>query len=117
MFLQAIETVPFPANLAVAPIAADAVYTQGEVYASAATFETGTAYVPNTGIAMIHKGERVIDADSNKQITRSLAGGGSGGGGDNHFHFSGAIQVNGGKDSGADFMKSVQMQIRKFKMA
>lgn len=41
-------------------------------------FELGTDYVPSTGLAIVHKGERITPADQNT--------GRKGGGGDTHFH-------------------------------
>jgi len=42
-------------------------------YNSAAGFDTGTSYVPKTGLAVIHEGERIINDDQNKDIVSMLS--------------------------------------------
>jgi hypothetical protein len=42
---------------------------------SSAQYATGTDYVPNTEMALVHKGERILNTDQNEQITRALASG------------------------------------------
>jgi hypothetical protein len=61
-----------------------------ESYASLAAFEQGTSYVPNTGIALVHQGERISSAADNKKITEALSGGGSSTRGDTNYtlHYS-----------------------------
>jgi hypothetical protein len=39
---------------------------------TAAQYATGTDYVPGTGMAVLHQGERIIPTDQNQQITRAL---------------------------------------------
>lgn len=39
-------------------------------------FEQGSAYVPSTGLAVVHQGERIIPATENVALTRILAGAG-----------------------------------------
>ena len=65
-----------------APIAA------GVAFAAVAAFEEGTDYVPRTGLAVLHEGERVSSRPENEAISHALAGGGSGANGDSHFHYS-----------------------------
>lgn len=36
-------------------------------------FETGTAYVPNTGLAIVHQGERILPAADNAALMRTLS--------------------------------------------
>ncbi|HTV81491.1 MAG TPA: hypothetical protein VME18_02485 [Acidobacteriaceae bacterium] len=71
---------------AMAPGAAAAVYAALSGFAAMASFDTGTGYVPNDGIAMLHQGEAVIPAPTMEDLR------GSSGTGDisitqqNHFH-------------------------------
>ena len=51
-------------------------------------FQDGTPFVPQTGLAMIHKGEAVIPADQNPFVHGGAVGAGGGGGGL-------TIQING----------------------
>ena len=37
-------------------------------------FADGTAYVPNTGLALVHEGERILPAADNSALMRVLAG-------------------------------------------
>lgn len=39
---------------------------------SAASYAVGTDYVPSTGMALIHEGERIVPASDNRQIARAL---------------------------------------------
>lgn len=39
-------------------------------------FAAGTAYVPSTGVAMVHEGERILPAADNAALMRLLTGGG-----------------------------------------
>ena len=39
---------------------------------SVAKFDSGTSYVPKTGMAIIHKGERVVSNSQNKDLTALL---------------------------------------------
>src|SRR6185437_11637828 len=58
--------------------------------ASAAQFDIGTDFVPRTGMAVIHHGERIFPSDQNERITRAIEGGGTmqadSGSGDVHLH-------------------------------
>jgi hypothetical protein len=49
-------------------------------------YEHGTDYVPETGPAMLHRGERIIPAWQNTQMMQ-VRGGGQGGGAVVHIHF------------------------------
>jgi hypothetical protein len=74
---------PFPENVVMAPVLA------GVGLAGAlAQFETGTDYVPHTGLAMIHEGEAVATRGENSQISKliGMAGGGSKQNGQVHIH-------------------------------
>ncbi len=42
-------------------------------------FATGSAYVPNTGLALVHQGERIIPAAENAVLMRLISEGGGGG--------------------------------------
>ena len=42
--------------------------------ATAAQFDIGTDFVPGTGMAVIHQGERIIPSDQNERITRMVEG-------------------------------------------
>src|SRR5579884_1056214 len=59
---------------------------------SAAMFDIGTDYVPRTGLAVIHEGERIVPSDQNERITRAIESGSgvmpadTGSGGDTHLH-------------------------------
>lgn len=60
----------------IAPIAGAVAFAAVAAYDS---FEVGTPYVPKTGLAMIHEGERITTADENRK-------GNNRGGGDVHLH-------------------------------
>ena len=96
-----------------APIAA------GVAFAAVAAFDVGSDYVPKTGMAVIHQGERIIPSGQNAQITQALAGGKSGQGGDNHFHYSpnitgidGASVAGMARQHGQTFMRQAHRQMR-----
>lgn len=55
-----------------APAAASATYAETSAWASLAAFEKGTSFVPRDGVAMLHKGEAVIDAGRNERLTSAL---------------------------------------------
>lgn len=82
---QAVVGIPYIGPV-LAPIAA------ATAFAAVAAFETGADYVPSTGLAMIHEGERIIPSGQNAEITKAIAGGKGGQGGDNHFHYAPNIQ-------------------------
>ena len=44
-------------------------------------FATGSPYIPNTGLALVHQGERIIPAAENAVLMRLLSESGGGGGG------------------------------------
>lgn len=56
--------------------AATAAYAEVSAYAPLAAFDVGTNYVPKTGIAMIHEGERIIPKADNRQLMSALGNGG-----------------------------------------
>lgn len=62
----------------IAPIAAGVAFAAVAAYDS---FEVGTPYVPKTGLAMIHEGERITTADENRKGNNRGSGGG-----DTHLH-------------------------------
>jgi hypothetical protein len=43
--------------------------------ASTAQYASGTDYVPGTGLALLHEGERVVPSDQNERIAQALEGG------------------------------------------
>jgi hypothetical protein len=63
-----------PAAMAVA---AGMAYTEVASLTPLAAFDIGTNFVPKTGIAMIHEGERIIPAADNRALMGALQGGGS----------------------------------------
>jgi len=70
----------------IAPAMAAIQFGIGMGWAGLAAFETGTPYVPNTGVALVHKGERILSEPDNRAISKAVAGGGSGGGGNTTVH-------------------------------
>ena len=79
----------------------------GGAFGPLAAFETGTAFVPSTGIAMIHEGERIVDAASNRTISDALSRGvGTGGGSSNvQIVFNG---VTSARDISREVMKVIK---------
>src|SRR6202043_1776828 len=68
-------------------------------FAAVMAFDVGSDSVPNTGMALVHQGERIIPGAQNERITQALEGGGGGGG--NHFHYSPTISgIDGASVSG-----------------
>ena len=65
-FASAMQALPFPANVSAAPGVAAAVGTTvsgiGAVAGAAASLAVGTNFVPQDGLAFLHKGEKVIPA-------------------------------------------------------
>lgn len=60
------------------------------------SFQFGTPFVPETGLATVHKGERIISAPENRALMRGGGVAGLGGTGEGrtiviHMHFEGAI--------------------------
>lgn len=66
----------------IAPIAAGVAFAAVSAYDS---FDIGTPYVPKTGLALIHEGERITTAEDNRKLNSSRNSG-SVGGGDVHLH-------------------------------
>lgn len=92
VFLQAIEHIPFPANLAAAP--ALAALTHGEVL-SISAFEQG-GIVPSTGIHKLHENEMVLDNNLSTFIQNSVTNNTESGSrrtGDLHVHIAGGSNM------------------------
>jgi hypothetical protein len=73
-FASVMETIPFPANVALAPVVAAA--AAGSVIASfvpLAAFEQGIDYVPQDMLALIHQGEKITPASQNTSTTNNGA--------------------------------------------
>jgi hypothetical protein len=51
---------------------------RGALEAGLPAFETGTSYVPSTGLAVVHEGERIIRAQDNASLMEWMSGGGFG---------------------------------------
>lgn len=93
VFLQAIEGIPFPANLAAAPALAAAVNAQMQAFSAqaAAAGAVGTHYaqggiVPTDGPAFLHRKEMVLPAPISQTIQNLAQNGGGRSGGDIHAH-------------------------------
>lgn len=56
-------------------VAAATVFAAIEAFGAMASFDTGTGYVPNDGIAMLHQGEAVIPAPTMEALRGSSGGG------------------------------------------
>jgi len=115
VFLQAIESIPFPANLIAAPAMAATVH--GEVIGIAAAaqghfFESG-------GIATFEKNETILPPDLGNGLRRMIAGsaGGSSSSSTTHntYHVRPVVTINhqGTEMTDADVIKSVRRGIRK----
>ena len=96
-----------------APIAA------ATAFAAVLAFEKGTDYVPRTGMAILHEGERVSTRPENEAISKALQGGNGGSGGDNHYHYSpnisgidGASVAGMARQHGNMFMRQAARQMR-----
>ena len=76
-------------------------------------FEKGSDYVPRTGPAIVHVGERIIPAAQNAAITQALTGGG-GGAGSHTFNFGNiSVGAGGSKQQGADVATSIKAHLRR----
>lgn len=73
--------------------AAAALYAQGMSYAGLAAFEGG-GIIPNTGIAMVHRGEAVIPQPLTRMLTDTAENGGNSSGGGHQFHSVYAPQIS-----------------------
>jgi hypothetical protein len=104
---------------AAAAAAAAATFAATSAYTAPAAFERGTDYVPRTGMAMLHEGERVSSRPENEAISRALQGGKGGQGGDNHFHYApnisgidGASVAGMARQHGNAFLRQAGRQMR-----
>jgi hypothetical protein len=87
---------------------------------SLAAFETGTNYVPKTGMALIHEGEAVANRGEASDMRKLISmGQKSRQGGDNHFHMGTTINALDGSGvegvanrNSAALMKAVRRQMR-----
>ena len=80
-FASVMEALPFPANVAAAPSVAAAAGAQTTAFglSALASFDIGTNFVPMTGLALVHQGEKIIPA--------SAQGPGYSGGHTLNFHY------------------------------
>lgn len=83
-YKSVMQSVPPPANLVLAPVAAAGTFAAVMAYDTIASLDVGTNYVPRDMFANIHQGERVMPRADNEALMAALGGGGGGGGGD-HF--------------------------------
>lgn len=81
-----------------APPAAAAAFAAVEAYGSVASFDVGSNYIPQTGLAMVHQGEQIIPANAQGPAYN----GGGAGGGDTYNITVQAIDTQ----TGAQFLKS-----------
>jgi hypothetical protein len=73
-FASVMETIPFPANVALAPVVgAAAAATVLASFVPLAAFEQGIDYVPQDMLALIHKGEKITPASQNTSTTNNGA--------------------------------------------
>jgi hypothetical protein len=91
---------------------------------AAAKFETGSWYIPHTGLAVLHEGEGVLTAGQNARLHNFMGyieKGGAGGG--NTFHVRPQVNFNVSaadhrdvarwlNGSGRDVMKTIEKQVR-----
>jgi hypothetical protein len=91
----AVSSVPYVGPF-LAPAAAAGAFAAVAAYDS---FAVGTEFVPRTGLAMIHEGERIVPRASNEALTTALTGGSAGGRGGStvNFHYNPVIHEAGGK--------------------
>lgn len=96
--------------------AAAAMMTSMQPFVGLASLDSGTNFVPNDMMAMVHQGERIIPAAQNTQLMAALNGG-SAGGGDIHLHLN-VSAVDGQSvarmfnNNGGALMKTIGQQIR-----
>jgi hypothetical protein len=67
------------------------------------SFDIGSNYVPSTGLAMVHQGERILPAADNSQLMSALNGGGAGGG--DTYNIS--VPISGNFSDGDSFGRKV----------
>jgi hypothetical protein len=100
-FASVMESVPFPANIAIAPATAASTLGQIEAFGSLASAAGGMMVAEDGQLAMLHKQEMVLPATISGGLQKMISGGtGSGGsasGGDTHIHFSPNISAIDGK--------------------
>ena len=70
-FASVMETVPFPANIALAPVVAATTLGEIEAYGSIGAFDTG-GVVPSTGVKLVHEAERVLTERQNTAFERAV---------------------------------------------
>jgi hypothetical protein len=81
-------------------------------YAPIDSFQSGTPYVPKTGLYELHQGEKVIPPNGSRQksLNNTLAGGGGGGG--NVVINLGGVSINaGGVTDAAGMVKQLDLAI------
>lgn len=79
------------------PAYAALIYGNGMAYASMASFDVGTPYVPRTGVAMIHQGERILTAADNRALMQMMLSGGSSG--SDTLNVNHTVNMNGYSDT------------------
>jgi hypothetical protein len=91
----AVSSVPYVGPF-LAPAAAAGAFAAVAAYDS---FAVGTEFVPRTGLAMIHQGERIVPRPSNEALPAALTRGSAGGRGGStvNFHYNPVIYEAGGK--------------------
>ena len=91
-FSSVMVSTPFPANMALAPTMAAAAFAQ--VMAMAA-LETGSDFIPGTGVAMLHKREMVLNAPTGDAVRNFFSSNSSVAGG---HHFAPVFHIHGASD-------------------
>jgi hypothetical protein len=105
---------------ALAPAAAATTFTDTMAYASLASFDEGTSFIPRDGMAMLHEGEAVLPPPQTDELRAALGSRGRNGGGtviNNHYSpqisaidgpsVAGALQTH-----GQAFMREQYRQLR-----
>jgi hypothetical protein len=107
-----------PAGPLAAAAAGTEMYASLSPFVAAASYDVGTDYVPRSGMAMIHEGERIIPSSQNQQITQALSSRGRQGG-DSHYHYSpqisgidGASVAGMARQHGNMFLRQAGRQMR-----